>query len=104
MSDSEIDVTLGEAREAVRLGEATLKLIGSQAWKDVIEEFYFDDELKRMVDASMNLAMTKDQRDNIGEKIKGIPLLKGFIFKMLSTGEQGRQVLEDYENGLGEDN
>lgn len=94
-------ITVDDAKQLVRDRDLVMQLVNGDAWKRIIEELYFKDEILRLVNASANFSLTKEQRDNIKSLLPGIPGLRNFIGMVISQGNQAEADLRDYEEEAG---
>ncbi len=100
-----IETTVEELEAHIKDTKVILELVNGDAWKRIIDKLYFEEEAIRLVNATGNLALTADQKANVVGMMAGIPALKNFVNRVISTGAQAKQDLADYEaeNSAGEE-
>lgn len=102
MSDiQELEISIEDAREKVKLKDMALKLASNREFKKLILEGYFKEEAARLVAISADFSM-KDYRDEITMNIQAISCFKQFMQNIVRTGEMAESELEQSQEVMDE--
>ena len=96
----ELEVQIEEAKKIAAFGEAIERLLENKDFKTVFVEGYFKDEAVRLAHASMDMALSPDQRDNILTMIQSISVLKQFLNNSTTMAANMRQAMADAEQEI----
>lgn len=92
-----LEVSMDEAKEMIKDRDTLLKLLNNNAFKRVIGELYYVEELSRLVDWKVN-ATSEIQEKNVDKMICGVGALKNFFSAIIHRAAQAESALrEDQE-------
>ena len=98
-----IEVTISQAKKSIKRMNALLALQKNKDYIFVIEEGYFQDETRRVVNLKADVNMASDeQQQHIIRKIDGIGELAAFLEFAISHGQTCLAGLAEHENTLNE--
>lgn len=104
MSDlSQLEAGLNKAKEMVALGEAVQRLQKNRDFKKVILDTYFDSEPKRLTMLLGTPNIRAEMRPAIHESLQAIAELHSFLNTMLSEAERAKELVQDYEDAIAEE-
>jgi hypothetical protein len=97
----QIEVSLEDAKQAVALRDAVLRLEKNRDFKKLIEQGYLTEEAVRLTHLLAHPAMAERQDDLITD-LKGISAFKAYIHQIMATGNMAEVSLKEHEEALDE--
>jgi len=91
----EIQITIEEAREAVKNRDTAIKLLKSAAFKKIIGKMYYEEESIRLVGLMGEPRLTDASKENVKNMMYGVAYLRSFIGDIIQKGNQMEMELEE---------
>jgi hypothetical protein len=100
----DINIYLDEAKKAVAMRDALLKLKKNREFKKIFEEGYFKDEAARLARAIANYEMQDEINQRaLDEQFRAIGHVQNYMLTIIQAGNNMEALIEEHEERLREE-